>query len=507
MVVSRFLPRANIFVRAMSSAVKPSLKNPALFREQSLVNGKWINAKSGEVFPVFDPATGNKIGDCPEHTAEEYAAAVEQAREAFDGFKKFTHRERSNMLKRWSQLLTENVDDLAKILSWENGKPLAEAKGEIAVCALNFDWFAEEAPRIYGETIPSQAPDVRIHTIKQPIGVCAIITPWNFPASMISRKVGAAVAAGCSSVIKPAAETPYSALAMAYLGEEAGIPKGVINVLTTNKNVKDVGRELCEHKLVAKVSFTGSTNVGKVLMRQAASTVKKVSFELGGNAPFIVFGDADVSAAAEGAVASRFRGSGQTCICANRFYVHEDVYDEFAEKFAAKVAALKVGPGLAEGTQQGPLINKAGIDKVARHVEDAVNKQGKVLTGGKRLTEIGENFYAPTVIANGTAEMVINKEETFGPLAVLIKFKTFDEVVKLANDTEYGLAAYVYSRNISNVHKITEALEVGMIGVNRGLITESSLPFGGVKESGFGRETSKYGLDDYLVIKSVAVAL
>lgn len=507
-MVARFIPRGtNLFARTMYSAAKPSLKNPALFRQQSLVNGQWINAKSGETFAVTDPSTGQKIGECPEHTAEDYATAIEHARTAFEDFKKVTHRERANMLRRWSQLMTENINDLAQILSWENGKPLAEAKGEITSCAVNFDWFAEEAPRIYGDTIPSQTPNVRIHTIKQPIGVCAIITPWNFPASMISRKVGAAVAAGCSSVIKPASETPFSALAMAYLAEEAGIPRGIVNVLTTRKNIKDVGRELCENKVVAKVSFTGSTNVGKLLMRQAASTVKKVSLELGGNAPFIVFGDADVNAAADGALASRFRGSGQTCICANRFYVHEDVYDEFSKKFAEKVSGLKVGPGLVEGSQQGPLINKAGIDKVARHVEDALGKNGKVLTGGKRLSEIGDNFYAPTVIANGTADMVINKEETFGPLAVLIKFKTLEEVVKMANDTEYGLAAYVYTRDIGTVHKVTEALEVGMVGVNRGLITEASLPFGGVKESGFGRETSKYGLDDYLVVKSVAVAL
>ncbi|ANB14416.1 succinate-semialdehyde dehydrogenase (NAD(P)(+)) [Sugiyamaella lignohabitans] len=499
--------RSRIFTRAMSSTGKPVLKNPKLLRDKSYVDGQWISASSGKTFKVFDPATCQEIGSVPEHTAADYAKAIEHAKKAFASFSKTSNRERSNLLRKWASLLTENSEDLAKILTWENGKPLPEAKGEIASCVANFEWFSEEAPRIYGDTIPSQNPNTRIHTIKQPVGVCGIITPWNFPASMISRKVGAAVATGCTTVIKPAAETPYSALALAYLAEEAGIPKGVVNVLTTNEHVQDVGREICENPLVSKVTFTGSTNVGRILMKQAASTLKKVSFELGGNAPFIVFEDADIDAAVDGAIASKFRGSGQTCICANRFYVHEKIYDEFAKKLAAKVSGFKVGNGLEEGTTQGPLINEKAVQKVDRHVQDALGKHAHALVGGKPATELGENFYSPTVLVDVDASMAVTQEETFGPLAALSKFSTDEEVIKLANNVEVGLAAYIYTNNNSRVHRVSEGLQVGMVGVNTGLITESALPFGGVKESGFGREGSKYGLDDYLVIKSVVNAI
>lgn len=488
---------------ATAAATASQLKNPALFREQSYVGGQWIDASSGNKFDVTNPATGEVIGSVPDHSVEDFRHAIGVAKNSFESFKHTSNRERSKMLKRWADLMIANQDDLARIVTLENGKPLAEAKGEILSCATNFEWFAEEAPRIYGETIPSQNPNVRIHTIKQPVGVCGIITPWNFPASMISRKVGAAVATGCTTVIKPAGETPYSALAMAVLAEEAGIPKGVVNVLTTHEQLKEVGREICENPGVSKVTFTGSTNVGKILMKQAATTVKKVSFELGGNAPFIVFEDADIDAAVEGALASKFRGSGQTCICANRFYVHSKVYDEFVYKFSQRVAALKVGNGLADGTTQGPLINTGAVDKVARHVDDAVAKGGRLVVGGKKLSDIGSNFYAPTVIADCNSDMVVTSEETFGPLAAITKFDTDVEAILLANSVNVGLAAYMYTKDNKRVNLVSEALEVGMVGVNVGIITESALPFGGVKESGFGREGSLYGLDDYLVIKSV----
>lgn len=488
---------------ATSAKRAPELKRPELFRQQSLIGGQWGGSRSGETFDVFDPATGELIGTAPEHGPEGIKEAAEVAAKAFDKFRATSNRARSDMLKSWAAKLRENQDDLAKIVTWENGKPLAEAKGEILLSALNFEWFAEEAPRIYGETIPSANVNARMHTIKQPIGVCGIITPWNFPASMISRKIGAVVAAGCTGVIKPASETPYSALAMAYLAEEAGIPAGVVNVITAHKHTKEVGLEMCENKTIKKITFTGSTNVGKILMKQSASTLKKVSFELGGNAPFIVFDDANIDKAVEGAAASKFRGSGQTCICANRFFVHEKIYDEFAKKFAEKVAGLKPGHGLDEGTTQGPLINQNSIDKVTRHVEDAIAKKGRVLVGGKPLPDLGPNFYAPTVIADGTTDMAVFQEETFGPLAVMTKFGSDEELIKKANDVDVGLAAYMFTESVNRIHTISEALDVGMVGINTGLITEAALPFGGVKESGFGRETSKYGLDDYLVIKTV----
>lgn len=499
-VASRVLPQA-------AKDLKLLLKKPELLRESILINGQWTASDSNKTFSVDNPATGLSLSQVSDGTVSDLKKAIAAADDAFVSFKKINNRERASMLRKWAQLLNENIDDLALILTAENGKPLAEAKGELASCAVNFDWFADEAPRIYGDVIPSQRSDCRIHTIKQPIGVCGIITPWNFPASMISRKVGAAVAAGCTTVIKPPSETPLSALAMAYLGELAGIPKGVVNVVPTFSHTKEFGKEICESPIVKKVTFTGSTNVGKVLMSQAASTVKKVSFELGGNAPFIVFGDADVNAAVQGAVSSKFRGSGQTCICANRFYVHKSIYNEFSEKFAAAVSELKVGDGTISGVNQGPLINSKAVDKVSSHVKDALSRNGKVLTGGKQLEELGSNFYAPTVIVDATPEFLVCREETFGPLAVLIPFETDEEVINLANNVEVGLGGYFFTRDVTRANLVAEALEVGMVGVNTGLISEAALPFGGVKESGFGREGSKYGLDDYMVLKSVITQL
>lgn len=495
---------ATVGLRKMSTL---SLKNPELLRDTGLINGQWTKSLSGETFPVVNPATGEKIGDVPEFGITELKEAAVAAHTALKEFRKTTNRQRARMLRKWSDLMAENHEDLAKIITWENGKPLAEAKGEILSCITNFEWFAEEAPRIYGETIPSQNLHSRMYTIKEPIGVCGIITPWNFPASMISRKVGAAVAAGCTTVIKPADLTPYSAIAMAYLAEKAGIPRGVVNVLTARRNVKEFGKEMCENPNIRKVTFTGSTNVGKLLMSQAASSMKKVSFELGGNAPFIVFDDADIDSAVAGAIASKFRGSGQTCICANRFYIHENIYDDFAVKLTQKVNEMKIGNGMEAGTTQGPLINANSVDKVERHVSDALQKGARLLAGGKRLPEVGSNFFAPTVIADVTHDMHVTCEETFGPLAALVKFSNEEELIKMCNDVDVGLAGYFYTRDHARIHRISEELEVGMIGVNTGLITESALPFGGVKHSGFGREGSLYGLDDYLVVKTIVSAL
>lgn len=491
--------------RSLSSFDVKSLKNTELFRTQSYVNGKWIS--SSETFSVENPATGEHIGDVPDHTVDDFKKAITEANESFKKYKKTTNRERATFLRRWADLIKENVDDLAAIVTWENGKPLKEAKAEVMATYSNIEWFSEEAPRIYGDTIPSADPSKRIHTIKQPIGVCGIITPWNFPSSMISRKVGAAVATGCTSVIKPAAETPFSALALAYLAEKAGIPAGVINVLTAHTNLKDISNEICTNNLVRKVTFTGSTTVGKILMKQSAENMKKVSFELGGNAPVIVFDDADIDQAVEQSIATKFRGSGQTCICANRFFVHEKVYDEFASKLTEKVKKFTVGSGFDDTTDQGPLISQKSIEKVSSHVEDAISKKGEVLTGGKKLSDIGDNFYAPTVIKGCTTDMKIFNEEIFGPVAAIAKFSSEEEVINAANDSEVGLAGYFFTKDVSRAHRVAEAMEVGMVGLNTGAITESALPFGGVKQSGIGRENSKYGVDDYLVIKSVITAV
>ncbi|KVL65177.1 NADP-dependent succinate-semialdehyde dehydrogenase [Burkholderia ubonensis] len=481
-----------------------SLKDPSLFRQQAYVNGAWQGAANGETFEVRNPATGGLVGVVPVLGAAETRQAIDAANAAWPAWRKKTAKERAAILRKWHDLMMESADDLALILTTEQGKSLAEAKGEIGYAASFLEWFAEEGKRVYGDTIPTPASDKRIVVTKEPVGVCAAITPWNFPAAMITRKVGPALAAGCPIVVKPAEATPFSALAMAVLAERAGVPAGVFSVVTGDP--KAIGGELTSNPVVRKLSFTGSTPVGRLLMAQCAPTVKKVSLELGGNAPFIVFDDADLDAAVQGAIASKYRNSGQTCVCTNRFYVHEAVYDRFAQKLAAAVGQLKVGRGTEPGVTQGPLINEAAVLKVEAHIEDALAKGATVVTGGKRHA-LGHGFFEPTVLTGVTPAMKVAKEETFGPLAPLFKFGSDDEVIRLANDTEFGLAAYFYSRDIGRVWKVAEALEYGMVGVNTGLISNEVAPFGGVKQSGLGREGSHYGIDDYVVIKYLCLAV
>ncbi|TKC92388.1 NADP-dependent succinate-semialdehyde dehydrogenase [Trinickia terrae] len=479
-----------------------TLKDPALLRTQAFIAGEWQGAADGATFEVRNPATGNLLGTVPKMGATETRHAIEAANRAWSAWRRQTAKQRSVVLRKWHDLMLENADDLALILTTEQGKPLAEAKGEILYAASFLEWFAEEAKRVYGDTIPSPASDKRIVVVKEPVGVCAAITPWNFPAAMITRKVGPALAAGCPIVVKPAEATPFSALALAVLAERAGVPAGVFSVVTGDP--KAIGAELTGNPVVRKLSFTGSTAIGRLLMAQCAPTVKKVSLELGGNAPFIVFDDADLDAAVAGAIASKYRNSGQTCVCTNRFYVHEKVYDAFAEKLRAAVAGLKVGLGTEAGVTQGPLINEAAVLKVEAHIEDALAKGAQVVAGGKRHA-LGHGFFEPTVLTGVTPAMKVAKEETFGPLAPLFKFASDDEVVRLANDTEFGLAAYFYSRDIGRVWRVAEALEYGMVGINTGLISNEVAPFGGVKQSGIGREGSHYGIDDYVVVKYMCV--
>lgn len=495
-----------LFTRSMASHSVPTLKNPELLQQRAFINGEFVSAKSGETFDVFDPATGNKIGSAPEMSLGELQYAITAANGAFKDLKKTTGRERSHWLRRWYDLMIENKEDLATIITWENGKVLADAQGEVAYAAGFFEWFSEEAPRINGDTISSALPTRRMYTLKQPVGACGIITPWNFPSGMITRKVGAALAAGCPVVVKPASETPFSALALAYLAQKAGIPKGAFNVVTADKATVDFGRELCENPAIKKVSFTGSTRVGKILMTQSASTLKKLSLELGGNAPYIVFEDGDIDAAISSALAAKYRGNGQVCVSPNRFFVQEAIYDDFCKKIAQKVSSLyKPGAGFGTDVNLGPLINAAAVKKVSSHVEDVLAKNGKVLTGGKPLTELGPNFFPATVVSDVTKDMLINSEETFGPLVSIIKFSTEEEVIEKANSVAVGLASYFFTKDVGRAYRVAEALESGMVGVNTGLITEQALPFGGVKESGFGREGSKYGIDEYLTIKAVVV--
>jgi succinate-semialdehyde dehydrogenase/glutarate-semialdehyde dehydrogenase len=474
------------------------LKDPSLFRQQAYINGEWCNADDGGSFAVTNPATGDIIGTVPNMGAAETKRAIVAANDAWKAWRAKTGKERSAILRKWNDLMLANADDLALIMTVEQGKPLAEAKGEIGYAASFIEWFAEEAKRVAGDTLASPWTDRRIVVVKEPIGVCAAITPWNFPAAMITRKAGPALAAGCPMVVKPAEATPYSALAMAVLAERAGIPAGVFSVITGD--ARAIGGEMTSNPIVRKLSFTGSTEVGRLLMQQSASTVKKLSLELGGNAPFIVFDDADLDAAVEGAIASKYRNAGQTCVCANRLYVQDGVYDAFADKLVAAVKKLKVGNGLEPGVTQGPLIDSDAIAKVEQHVADAVSKGGRVLTGGKRHA-LGQTFFEPTVIADVTPAMRVAKEETFGPLAPLFRFKTDADAIAMANDTEFGLASYFYSRDIGRIWRVAEGLESGMVGINTGLISNEVAPFGGVKQSGLGREGSKYGMDDYLVIK------
>ncbi len=491
-------------MNAPSRAGLPSqpLKDPKLFREQCHVNGAWIGAAGGKHFAVHNPATGEQLGTVPDMGAEDAKQAIAAAEAALAGWRAKTGKERAAVLRKWSELIVANLDDLALILTTEQGKPLAESKGEVSIGAAYVEWFAEEAKRIYGDTIPTPWADRRILVVKQPVGVCAAITPWNFPNSMITRKVSPALAAGCTVILKPAEQTPYSALALAELAERAGFPKGVLNIITGDAPA--IGGELCANASVRKISFTGSTEVGRLLMKQAAPGVKKISLELGGNAPFIVFDDADIDAAVEGAIVSKYRNSGQTCVCANRVFVQDGVYDKFSAKLAEKVKAMKVGKGTEDGVVQGPLIDQAALAKVEEHVADAISGGARALAGGKRHS-LGGTFYEPTVLAEAKASMKIFREETFGPVAPLFRFKTDAEVVELANRTEYGLAAYFYSRDIGRVWRVAEALEYGMVGVNSGLITTEVAPFGGVKQSGLGREGSKYGVEEFVEVKYICM--
>src|SRR3989440_3624365 len=476
------------------------LKDPKLFREQCYVDGQWVGADSRKTLPVIDPATGQALGPVPALGPAGTRRAIAAAERAGPAWRAKTAKERALRLRKGCELMMASQDALAQLLTAEQGKPLAEARGEIAYGASFIEWFAEEGKRAYGDTIPSPWTDKRVLVIKQPIGVAALITPWNFPNAMITRKAGPALAAGCPVVLKPAGRTPFSALAMAELGERAGIPKGVFNVITGDS--KAIGAELCANPIVRKLSFTGSTETGRVLMRQCADTIKKLSLELGGNAPFIVFDDADLDAAVEGALASKYRNAGQTCVCANRIYVQDGVYDAFAAKLAEKVKGFKVGAGNEPGVVIGPLIDENGVKKVEAHVADALNKGAKVILGGKRHSR-GGLFFEPTVIANVTPDMIVSYEETFGPVAPLIRFKTEDEVIRLANNTEFGLAGYFYSRDIGRIFRVAEKMETGIVGANAGIISTEIAPFGGVKQSGLGREGSKYGLEEYLEVKYV----
>jgi len=479
-----------------------ALKDPSLLRHQCYINGAWLDAADGATLAVHNPATGAALGSVPYMGAADTAAAISAANAAWPAWRKKTAKERSALLRKWNDLMLENADDLALIMTVEQGKPLAEAKGEIAYAASFIEWFAEEGKRVAGETLQSPWPDRRLVVTKEPIGVCAAITPWNFPSAMITRKVGPALAAGCPIVVKPAELTPYSALALAVLAERAGIPAGVFNVITGD--ARAIGAEMTSNPVVRKLSFTGSTAVGRLLMQQCAPTIKKLSLELGGNAPFIVFDDADLDAAVEGAIASKYRNAGQTCVCANRLYVQDGVYEAFAAKLVAAVARLKVGNGVEAGVTQGPMIEEKAVLKVEQHVADAVAKGGKVLAGGARHA-LGHSFFQPTIIADVTSEMLVASEETFGPLAPLFRFHKDEDVLAMANNTEFGLAAYFYSRDIGRIWRVAEGLESGMVGVNTGPISNEIAPFGGVKQSGLGREGSTYGMDDYLVIKYICM--
>ena len=475
-----------------------NLKDPSLLKQQAYVCGLWCDADNGETIPVTNPATGALLGTVPNMGAEEARRAINGANAAFKAWRGLLAKERSAILKKWFELMLANSDDLAAIMTAEQGKSLTEAKGEITYAASFLEWFAEEGKRIYGETIPTPAHGRRLMVTKDPIGVCAAITPWTFPSAMITRKAGPALAAGCPMVLKPAAQTPFSALALAELAHRAGVPSGIFSVVTGKASA--IGGEMTANPIVRKLTFTGSTQIGQLLMRQSADTVKKLSLELGGNAPFIVFDDADLDAAVEGAMASKFRNSGQTCVCANRLYVQDKVYDAFVEKLRVAVQKLHVGDGSIAGVNQGPLIDQNAVAKVEEHIADAVAKGAKVELGGKRHA-LGHTFFEPTILSGVTQAMNVAREETFGPLAPVFRFHSDDEVIAMANDTEFGLASYFYSRDIGRIYKVAEQLEYGMVGINTGLISNEVAPFGGVKQSGLGREGSRYGMDDYLTVK------
>jgi len=491
----------------MDRAVFPmKLNNPDLLRAQSYINGKWVDAKDGGVFAVDNPATGSHIAHVANLGAAQAQLAIDAASAAFPAWRARTAKERSVILRKWFDLIVANTDDLARIMTIEQGKPFAEAKGEIAYGASFVEWFAEQAKRVMGDTISAPIASNRMLVLREPIGVCAAITPWNFPIAMITRKVAPAIAAGCTIVLKPAEQTPLSALALAELAEQAGIPAGVLNIITADSEQSiAIGKVLCASPTVRKLTFTGSTPVGRILMQQSAPSIKKMSLELGGHAPFIVFEDADIDAAIEGAMISKYRNAGQTCVCTNRFYVHANVYDSFAEKLAARVSgSLSVGEGFEDKVTTGPLIDEAAVAKVDEHVQDAVAKGAKILCGGAKHPR-GGRFYQPTVITQVSEDMLCMREETFGPLAPIVKFTDEAEVIRLANNTDYGLASYFYSRDIGRIFRVAEALEYGMVGVNTGLISNEMAPFGGVKQSGLGREGSVYGMDDFMEMKYVCL--
>jgi succinate-semialdehyde dehydrogenase/glutarate-semialdehyde dehydrogenase len=486
-----------------ASDLRSMLKDPTLLATKAFVAGEWVDADDGKTFAVTNPARGDVICTVPDLSRAEVARAIDAAHAAMKAWAARTAKDRANVLRKWFDLMMANQDDLAAILTAEMGKPLAEAKGEIAYSASFIEWFAEEGKRIYGETVPGHQPDKRIMVIRQPIGVAASITPWNFPSAMIGRKVGPALAAGCGFVARPAKETPLSALAMAVLAERAGVPKGLLSVVTSARS-SDIGKEFCENPKVRKLTFTGSTEVGRILLRQAADQVMKCSMELGGNAPFIVFDDADLDEAVKGAIACKYRNNGQTCVCANRIYVQAGVYDAFAGKLKAAVEKLKVGDGLEAGTDLGPLVNMDAVEKVKEHIADATAKGAKVILGGEAMAGC---FFQPTIVTGATKDMAFATEETFGPLAPLFRFETVDEVIELANDTIFGLASYFYAKDLSRVFKVAEALEYGIVGVNTGIISTEVAPFGGVKQSGLGREGSRHGIEDYLEMKYICLSV
>ena len=480
------------------SIPEPRLADPTLFRQQCCIGGAWVLAAGGGVLEVHNPATGALLGTVPAMGAQETRAAIDAAQNALTPWREKTAKERGQVLRRWFELVMANQDDLARLMTLEQGKPLAEAKGEIACAASFIEWFSEEAKRAYGDTIPGHQQDKRILVIKQPVGVTAAITPWNFPAAMLTRKAAPALAAGCTMVVKPASQTPFSALALAELALRAGVPAGVLNVVTGSAG--EIGGELTGNPVVRKLSFTGSTEIGRTLMAQCAHDIKRISLELGGNAPFIVFDDADLDAAVEGAIVSKFRNNGQTCVCANRFYVQSGIYDAFAQKLQEAVSKLRVGNGLEDGVQLGPLINESAVKKVQEHISDALEKGGELTLGGDLAVE-NTCFFAPSILVNVSQQTRLAKEETFGPVAALIRFETDEEAIAMANDTEFGLASYLFTRDVGRVFRVSEALEYGMVGINTGLISTELAPFGGVKASGLGREGSRYGLDEYLEIK------
>ena len=483
--------------------MKLEIKNQSLFIEKAYIDGRWVDADDKSTLEVINPVNQEIIGQVPNCGAEETNVAINAAAEAQKKWQKYPAKEKASILRDFYDLLCSNQDDLAKILTYEQGKPLAEAIGEIAYSASFIEWFAEEAKRVYGDLIPGHMHDRRTLVVKQPVGVVASITPWNFPSAMLARKVGPALATGCSLVCKPAKQTPFSALAFAYLAEEAGVPKGLLNVLTGN--AQTIGKALTDSEVVRKLTFTGSTEIGKMLLKECANTVKRVSMELGGHAPFIVFEDADIEAAIQGAIAAKYRNSGQTCVCANRIYVHEDVYEEFSKGFTKEARKLKTGQGFDPSTDQGPLIDEAALAKVEEHVADAKNHGGQIALGGQPH-KLGGLFYEPTVIKDANDQMLVSYEETFGPVAPLFSFSSEEEVIERANNTPFGLASYFYTRDLAKSWRVSEQLEYGIVGLNTGIISTEMAPFGGIKESGMGREGSKYGIDDYLEIKYVSLA-